>query len=527
MKKIFFLFIIALAATVACTKKDLLEVAYINAAEGSTFTPAEVSALGDEVTISFSTNYQWQIRGWSTLGFCSLDATKGEAGNGTITVKVEPNATDEVRTAEFDILAGAAVQTVTITQTETNAIDIGTTSYNAPADGGIVEIAVSANIEYTVNIPSEITWIREATRSKAMVNSYVNLEVDPNSGWLGRSASGITVTGKDIEGNDITIPITVSQEANPDYVSVLWTKTFKTDWTSIAATIPTHIAMYDGSLYVANASEVHSVGADDGSYGARVTVNGLTVAPQSMANDDAGNLIFAANASCASEDFVVYSYDGSTVTELARYGAGNLYTGTLGNLRVIGDISGKAVVTAVASGVNYFVAWQIEGGKVTSTVAKPTPYTSPYGISDVVYGVVSPVSDDLADGLVFIGYAGSPYVLYYNDDPANATKENWTATYDTGTGGNENFNSISIAEYKGKRYCAIGQDGHFSWSSAPKAILLDISDFSNVTLAYEGSFTGTFGFVGANDVKLVPDEDALKFYLVNAGYDFATCIALK
>ena len=190
MKRLIIFLAMASVVIAACSKKDLLPVAYINEAEGSTFTPAEVSAYGADVTISFSTNYQWQIRGWSKLGFCSLSATKGDAGNVALTVKVEPNYTDDVRVAEFEILAGAAVQKVTITQTETNALDIGTTSYPVPAEGGLVEVAVSANIEYTVTIPSDITWIKEATQSKAMVNSYVMFDVEPNISWLPRSASG-------------------------------------------------------------------------------------------------------------------------------------------------------------------------------------------------------------------------------------------------------------------------------------------------------------------------------------------------
>ena len=265
MKKILIFLSMALIAMASCTKKDLLEVAYINALEGTTFTPAEVSALGDELTFSFNTNYQWQIRGYSTLGFCSVDLLKGDAGDATIKVKVAPNSTDAVRTAEFDILAGAAVQTVTITQTETNAIDIGTTSYTAPAGGGYIEIAVSANIDYTVNIPSEITWIRNAASTKAMESSFVMLEVDPNPLWVARSAEGITVTGKDIEGNDIVVPITVGQEAGGG-VTTIWTKTFSADWNSVGTASPFHIAMRDGKLLMTDGKDIWAVDPVSGEF---------------------------------------------------------------------------------------------------------------------------------------------------------------------------------------------------------------------------------------------------------------------
>lgn len=515
MKKSILLLSLLVLAITACTEKNLIPVAYINVVEGSTFTPAEISAQGATVEIAFSTNYAWQIKGYSTLTWCSLDAIRGESGEGVLKVTVEPNLEDAVRTASFDIVAGAARQTVTLSQTETNALSIGTTEYSVLSEGGVVEIQVSANVDYTVAIPSDVTWIREPS-TKVIENSYIMLVVDPSTEWFSRSAE-ITVTGKDVQGNDISIPVSITQEGTP-FSS--WTKSFSSDWTQIAATVPVHVAMHDGRLLVANASEIHAVDPETGDYIQKVDIAGLDVAPQSLANDSGGNLLIAANAACASEDFVIYSYDGSDVKELVRYGAGTLYTGTIGNVRVVGDLKTKAVVTAVASSVNYFVAWQIENGTVTERVNQPIPGN---GIGDVVYGCVSPVSDDLDDGVLFIGYAGEPYSLYYCGSPASGE---WTPVFDTGTAGNENFNSISITEFNGRKYCAVGQDGHFSWSVAPKVFVLDITDLPDVTTAYEGTFSGTFSYAGADDVKLAQSEDGLDIYLVNGGYDYAARIVL-
>lgn len=520
MKRLIIFLAMASVVIAACSKKDLLPVAYINEAEGSTFTPAEVSAYGADVTISFSTNYQWQIRGWSKLGFCSLSATKGDAGNVALTVKVEPNYTDDVRVAEFEILAGAAVQKVTITQTETNALDIGTTSYPVPAEGGLVEVAVSANIEYTVTIPSDITWIKEAPQSKAMVNSYVMFDVEPNISWLPRSASGITITGKDLDGEDITYDITISQSEN---ANVTWTKTFTADYPDVARSTPFHVAMFGEELYLADSDgSIHSVDPATGAYKGAVTVPGLSVSPQSMVNDDAGNLLFAPDANMSM--LSIYVYDGSSVELLTEYNAATFSGYTLGNLRVVGDVKKDAVVTALAAlwgNSPYYVAWQIKDGVVQSPVfGTITPSNPP---SSVIYGCVSPVSADLSDGLVFIGYAGAPYALYYCADPTGA--KSWNTVYDTGTAGNENYNSISIAEFDGRKYCAIGEDNHFGYTN-PTVYLVDITDMSDVELVYKGSIPGVFASVAAMDLKLVPEGDVLKIYIVDAGYDTAGCIEL-
>lgn len=521
MKHLFIYLGISLMLFASCVQKDLVEVAYINEAEGSTFTPAEVSALGDEIAINFSTNYKWQIKGYTKLDFCSLSALKGESGDVSLIVKVEPNATDAVRKAEFSILAGAAVKTVTITQTEANALDINTVTFPVLAAGGLVEVPVSSNIEYIVNIPSDITWIKRLPDTKTMVNSTIMLQVDPNEKWLSRSATGITVTGKDIEGEDIVHTLTVNQE--PGNVNTIWEKDFGGDFSVVGRTDALRLAMYGKHILMADGAKIHKINPVTGAYEGEMTIPGLTVAPQSMTNDDAGNLIFAADAKCASEDFVVYAYDGTSVNELARYKAKNLYAGVLQNVRVIGDIKKKAVVSACASSLNYFVAWQIENGVASKPVAKQFAGTTVWNPRNCV---VSPVSDELKGGLVSIGYAGTPYCLYYNSDPATAKNDNWMNVFDTKTAGNENYCAVSIAEYKGRKYCAIAQDGHFSWSVAPKVYLLDITDMNAVTLEYEGKFTGTFGKVGVNDVKLVVMEDKLYIGLVNAGWNYAGCIEL-
>ena len=526
MKRLFIFLGLSMMMYSSCIEKKTLEVAYINEADGSSFTPSEVSALGAEVTISFNTNYQWQIKGYTKLDFCSLSAIKGNAGDASIVVTVERNETGDVRKAEFDILAGAAVKTVTITQTETNAIEIGTTSFDVRPEGGIVEVPVSANIEYSVNIPEEITWVKALPMGKAMANSSIMLEVGANNKWIKRSASGITVTGKDVNGEDITIPLTLNQEAAG--ATVLFESEVTTAWPAIDRTSARgfHLAMFDGSLLVSDAKKIHKINPADGMYSGEFVIPGSSVVTETMASDDAGNLLFAATSVMPNADFVLYCYDGSSVKQLAKLEKTAISsTARVGNIRVVGDVKKKAVVTCIANNVNLFIAWQIENGVVKETVMKNFP-SKDKALGGINFGVASPVSYDLNDGVVFIGYAGQ-YELWYNADPKNATKDNWTVLFDTGTAGNENYNAVSVAEYKDRKYLAISQDGHFGYSAAPKLILLDITDIRNVTLAYEGKFTGAFARAGVNDVKLVAGSDNLRIYLANAGYNYANCIELK
>ena len=82
---------------------------------------------------------------------------------------------------------------------------------------------------------------------------------------------------------------------------------------------------------------------------------------------------------------------------------------------------------------------------------------------------------------------------------------------------------MSVVEYDGIRYCAVGQNDHFGYSN-PTVYLFDITDMSNVSLAYTNTFAGSFTRVGADDVKLVVNDGTMKLYLVDAGYDVAACV---
>ena len=521
MKRILILLAIASVALAACSKKDLLPVAYIDVAEGSTFTPAEVSATGAVLTFSFTTNYQWQIRGYSKAGFCTFSEIKGDAGDATFVVNVDKNETSMVRTAEFSILAGAAEQVITITQTETNAVNVADATYSAPAEGGLVEVSVSHNVDYTVNIPEDITYVREVPGSKAMQNSTVMLQVDSNPEWIERIISGITITGKDVNGEDIVNSITITQPAGS--IETIWSTVFSEDWPAVGTASPFHVATRDGKLLMTDATSIHAVDLVTGEYLEEVSVPGLEIAPQSMASDESGNVLFAANATCgAAGHFIVYLWDGSTLEPLIDYdGLANFWTGTVGNIRVVGDIDTKAVVSAVISGCNCFLAWQIENGEVTETITGSAPYINKY-IGAVTNGVVCPVSDNINDGLLFIGYNGE-YSLYWSGDPKAVTSSTWTAVVNPGGDGNKNYNSLSVVEYNGTRYCAVGQNDHFGWSS-PTVYLFDITDMSNVTLAYTTSVAGSFVRVGADDVKLDVTDGVMRLYQVDAGNGIAYCI---
>ena len=120
----------------------------------------------------------------------------------------------------------------------------------------------------------------------------------------------------------------------------------------------------------------------------------------------------------------------------------------MGNIRVRGDVTRKAVVTAFVDVSQYWVGWQITDGKAGDAVfGSIAPAANPVWNS---YGAcVAPVSDDLNDGLLFIGYSADANGNYDLNWCKDVAKSEWQSVFHTTSGGNENYNCISVATLTG------------------------------------------------------------------------------
>lgn len=140
-----------------------------------------VSVEGDAVSIKINTNVAWTAK--SSQTWLSITPNSGEGVKGgtdfTIKASVLKNDDTDTRTATVTITAGSLTKTVTITQGQKDALEVDVTEYEVPQEGGIVEVEVNSNVEYTVSIPEAIDWVSLAS-GRGMAKSTVNLAVDPN-----------------------------------------------------------------------------------------------------------------------------------------------------------------------------------------------------------------------------------------------------------------------------------------------------------------------------------------------------------
>ena len=173
MKRILVLTTIVLAALAAsCTKPKVEPAVTLSSA-----TTATIPTAGDVVSITFSSNVPWTAK--SSESWLTLSPASGEAGE-KITIKASAlkNDTNDAREAKVTITGETATATVTVTQSQLDAMNIATTEYTVEAEGGTVEIPVSANVDYNVTVPEAVDWIHVVS-TKGMVDSKITLKVDP------------------------------------------------------------------------------------------------------------------------------------------------------------------------------------------------------------------------------------------------------------------------------------------------------------------------------------------------------------
>ena len=659
MKKVLlFASIVIAALALSCNKVPPVE----DAVTISTNDPT-VPVEGGVVSIDFNSTVAWTAK--SNQPWVTITPSSGEAGNGTIKASVLKNETNDNRTAEVTITAGTKSAKCTITQSQLNALDVKVTEFEVAAEGGTVEIPVSANVEYSVIIPDAVDWI---TQTKGLVDSKVVLEVasnyheatedEPNRSAKvtisdGTLSSIITIIQAPFvpiydmvlpegvgmfsgfgDGNPLVlpadcttfeIPVTTNMEhycyfapwdaeagAAVETNDVGWIK-FEYDnekivftlqpndtyltreeyfysgcfigdidfgsygscilirqegqipeaganllWTKLISDISTDIKLgynrlaykTDGgdALLMSDGEKVHVLSPEDGSYWKAITYS--TVKPVSICSDEAGNLIVADDIpfSAGSEYDIYYT---SNVNEepvsLIHHTAD--FDGTLGSIRVRGNIAERAVVTGIVSGNRYWAGWEIDhkeiskdnyyaletGGQARGPIAHDADMWNPES------GAVMSVGPRLNEGIVYRAYDTNWCLNYLADayTPNWLTPYEWVEISNAGAGaGNENQNNMDIIDYQGRRIMAYTQGAWFTWGGNHDIYFLDVTNPLNtqvLAIASGDVIAGVAEIAGADgmasapyaDVKLHIEEGlGLVCYVVNSTYGSLSKILL-
>ena len=431
----------------------------------------------------------------------------------------------EARTGVIKFKSAVGEQDITVNQAPNERIfEVTPSELVAARTAGTVDLTVNANFPYKLALDEDGTWAKIGEGNEGVYK--ISVEENPD---FGSRSTGISITS-DQEGYDAYV---VLKQKGTAVVSALWNTSYS-DYGFSSNGGPLRLAVFQDMLLVAvGGNQLYALNRETGEMIQKVELpEGLSV--HSMVNDDAGNLLVACQANYWSADnFDVYCIKpGSNFTPelLLRYTHNGIYSNNMGNLRVRGDVTKNAVLTAFVDVSQYWVGWEVKNGVAGEAMIGHVEPASGV-VWDPYYACVSPVSGDFNDGLLFIGYiadaAGNYDLNHY--DPATGT---WKSIFHTPSTWAEDYNCISIANFNGFRFCAIERGSFNEDSDAPDVYLLDITDLNNVKESYyvEGTdVAGKCGFTGSgasSDVLLVTSSDGsyMDMFVTDGNYDCLTCI---
>jgi hypothetical protein len=655
MKRILLIVSVLVAAcAVSCQKETKVEDA-VTVKSDEQVLPAE----GGVISIAINSTVAWTAK--ASESWVTLSPASGEAGDATVKASVLKNDTNDSRTATVTFTAGTKTATYTIVQSQLNALVIATTEYEVPAEGGTVEVKVSANVDYQVIIPDAVDWVENAT-TRGMTESTVVLKVAPSldveartanitisdgtlsstvkitqapfepyydlllpegvgqfSGFgdgsplvLGADVTSYTIevssnlehhcyfapwdpeAGAAVETNDVgwikfeydNDKIVFTLEPNTTYLpreeyfysgcfvgdqdfaaygscvlirqeglipeagaSVLWTKTLPEIGIPAAYNRLAYKTAGGDALLVSDGDKIHVVSPADGSYWK--AIDWTNIQPTSICSDDAGNIVAAEDIPFAPEtEYVIYYTDdvNKDPKPLIKHTAD--FDGTLGSVRVRGNLADRAVVTGFVTGNRYWAGWEIDkfeismdnyyaqgtGGQARGPIAVDADAWNPES------GAVMSLGARLNDGIVYRAYDTS-WCLYYLADaytPNWLTPYDWKNISDAGAGaGNENQNNMDIIDYNGRRIIAYTQGAWFTWGGNHDVYFLDVTNplnteviaiLSGDELAAVDEIPGEGGMASYPyaDVKLhVEDGVGLVCYVVNSTYQSLSKVLLS
>lgn len=424
--------------------------------------------------------------------------------------------------------------------------------------GGKMEFIVVSNLEYSVTTYADVfPWAGAAFDSESCKGSFTvaaNTGYDSRTAYMKFTIPDIQIDILDDEGvptgetEDATVRVYVSQDGN---VSFAWVCDFF--WTMFSEGGRHSIAVV-GDYFIINAP----IDANNGTGGLLVFqksdgayVKSIT-APASftgITTDDAGNVILTAGGdypidestwSLIVEDqvpltvFVIKKADALAAIEAGTAPSvspvitwyNTCYGYGVSNVRVTGDITGKAVLDVVSAAyqesepTNRVVAWQFTGGV---PAAEPVIRTVPASASVWTPNdlVAKHITSEVNGPVYYMGYDGN-YQLWYTA----SMEAEWQDVLDSGSSWVEGYQCLDIIEWNGHKILGLVAETYFAWygwGSLPSYLwIINIDDptqpevLAKTPIDISGN-EGTWQYGATADLELVVDGNDLAVYSVDAG----------
>ena len=476
------LFISLAIMAIACTKTVITPEITCNVDE---VTVPVNGTIDEDIFVSFTSNVAWKAAIKENVDWCKVSPAEGEAGEAKLKLIVAETKELDARSATLTITAETAIKEIKIVQGQVDAFELAATEAEVGAEGASIEIKAMTNIDWSVEIPTDCSWIKLAA-SKAYGEKAIALNVDPYNEYDSSRSATLKIVAAGVE--DVTFTINQSGPSTciwsvdmRQYVDMV--KSFTNE---VNENVPTNVSMalFNGDVLVCAGDGKYPVIIDKATGEKKGELN-TGVKPGYITNDDAGNLVFCSRVWNYWVDYVFFEVfymtpGSSEAKKLVSCHDDEYYPSYIGaGLSVKGDVTKKAAIAAPWEGVegvtgdNMVLCWQIENGAKVGTYTKGT-ITGFVGISWLAgYWMQSPdnfpgfalLSDTLTDGALFACYDEN--VLYSVDQNFACT-----ALAEEILDSNNTPNALDIRTINGKQYLAVSGGTYFpQWCNPPMRIV--------------------------------------------------------
>ena len=532
----------------------------------------EVPAEGGTVEVKVNANVDYQVVIPEAVDWVQ-NATTRALTESTVVLKVDPSFEEAVRTANITITDGALSSTVKISQAAFAPyydliLPEGVGQFSGFGDGSPLilgadvttyTIEVSTNLDHHCYFApwdpvtggpvetNDVGWIKFESFADKIV-----FTLEPNTTYLPREEyfySGCFVGDHDFGAYGSCVLIRQEGLVPVASASVLWTKTLPEIGIPAAYNRLAYKTAGGDALLVSDGDKIHVVSPADGTYWK--AIDWTNIQPTSICSDEAGNIVAAEDIPFSNgTEYTIYYTENVNEDPKPLITHTADFDGTLGSIRVRGNLAERAVVTGFVTGNRYWAGWEIDkfaismdnyyaqgtGGQARGPIAVDDDAWNPES------GAVMSLGSRLNEGVVYRAYDTS-WCLYYLADaytPNWLTPYDWKKISDAGAGaGNENQNNMDIIDYQGHRIVAYTQGAWFSWGGNSDVYFLDVTNPLNTEVlailpgeslaaidAIPGDENGASLYPYA-DVKLhVEDGVGLVCYVVNSTYQSLSKVLL-
>lgn len=163
-------------------------------------------ADGGSENISFTASKAWTatLTNSNSDSWCQVEPASGQAGTGSVTIKVAANEDSDGKSAVVQIKSGTATASINVNQLQKNAIVIANKEYTLEKDSTHLDFEVKANVDFKVKVEGD--WITQV-ESRGLTSTTLHFDIAENTTSVEREGKIVISSG------DIVQEIKVVQAA--------------------------------------------------------------------------------------------------------------------------------------------------------------------------------------------------------------------------------------------------------------------------------------------------------------------------